>query len=210
MVSFPPVSPQRPYTPPSPHPYAPHAQPISFFLILSPFPLFRFTVSNIEYFHISSLVSLLVRYYWVVLYDPRVGKTHGTNRTEEECIKALVRNSEGRGQMWRSRYIRQHTSKMYELLPKIFRIRNDARKPLVLNLWATRYRELYPFVNNSAKRRSAVRRCLFFFLCIFVTSCWYRFVIVPICKNDWCEGETDLNQILLQTRQNDFVNAQNA
>ena len=34
--SFPPVSPRRPYTPPSPHPYAPHAQPISFFMILSP------------------------------------------------------------------------------------------------------------------------------------------------------------------------------
>ena len=27
--------PPRPYTPPSPHPYAPHAQPISFFSILS-------------------------------------------------------------------------------------------------------------------------------------------------------------------------------
>ena len=36
MVSFPPVSPTRPYTPPSPHPYAPHAQPITFFSILSP------------------------------------------------------------------------------------------------------------------------------------------------------------------------------
>ena len=34
--SFPPVSPPRPYTPPSPHPYAPHTQPISFFSILSP------------------------------------------------------------------------------------------------------------------------------------------------------------------------------
>ena len=32
--SFPPVSP--PYTPPYPYPYAPHAQPISFFSILSP------------------------------------------------------------------------------------------------------------------------------------------------------------------------------
>ena len=31
MVSFPPVSPARPYTPLSPHPYTPHAQPISFF-----------------------------------------------------------------------------------------------------------------------------------------------------------------------------------
>ena len=30
------VSPSRPYTLPSPHPYAPHAQPISFFSILSP------------------------------------------------------------------------------------------------------------------------------------------------------------------------------
>ena len=36
VVSFPPVSPPRPYTPLSPHPYAPHAQPISFFSILSP------------------------------------------------------------------------------------------------------------------------------------------------------------------------------
>ena len=30
MVSFPPVSPPKPYTPPSPHPYTPHAQHISF------------------------------------------------------------------------------------------------------------------------------------------------------------------------------------
>ena len=36
VISFPPVSPARPYTPPSPHPYAPHAQSISFFSILSP------------------------------------------------------------------------------------------------------------------------------------------------------------------------------
>ena len=34
--SFPPVSQPIPYTPPSPHPYAPHVQPISFFSILSP------------------------------------------------------------------------------------------------------------------------------------------------------------------------------
>ena len=36
MVSFPPASPPRPYTTPTPHPYTPHAQPISFFSILSP------------------------------------------------------------------------------------------------------------------------------------------------------------------------------
>ena len=35
-VSSPPVSPSGPYTPPSPPPYKPHAQPISFFSILSP------------------------------------------------------------------------------------------------------------------------------------------------------------------------------
>ena len=34
--SFPPGSQTRPYTPPSPRPYAPHDQPISFFSILSP------------------------------------------------------------------------------------------------------------------------------------------------------------------------------
>ena len=34
--SFSPVSTPRPYTPPSSHPYAPHAQPISSFAILSP------------------------------------------------------------------------------------------------------------------------------------------------------------------------------
>ena len=33
---FPSGFPARPYTPNSPHPYAPHAQPISFFSILSP------------------------------------------------------------------------------------------------------------------------------------------------------------------------------
>ena len=36
LVSFLPVSPPRPYTPPSPHPYAPRAQPISFFSIFHP------------------------------------------------------------------------------------------------------------------------------------------------------------------------------
>jgi len=59
-------------------------------------------------------------------------------------MKALVRNSEGRGQMWRSRYIRQHTSKMHEVLPKSFRIWNAARKPLVIYLCAIKNREFYP------------------------------------------------------------------
>jgi hypothetical protein len=36
VVSFLPVYPPTPYTPPSPPPYVPHARPISFFSILSP------------------------------------------------------------------------------------------------------------------------------------------------------------------------------
>ena len=55
MVSFPPVSPPRPYTPPSPHPYAPHAQPISFFSILSPA---QYWVRSTDLFS-SSLCNLL-------------------------------------------------------------------------------------------------------------------------------------------------------
>ena len=35
VFSFPPVSPARPHTPPFPHPYVPHALPISFFSVLS-------------------------------------------------------------------------------------------------------------------------------------------------------------------------------
>ena len=35
-LSLPPVSPPRPYKTPSPHPNVPHAQPISFFSMLSP------------------------------------------------------------------------------------------------------------------------------------------------------------------------------
>ena len=45
--SFPPDSPARPYTPPSPHPYAPHAQPISFFSILSPAQYWVRTTSHL-------------------------------------------------------------------------------------------------------------------------------------------------------------------
>ena len=44
---FPPVSPPRPYTPPPPHPYAPHTQPISFFSILSPAQYVAYICSEI-------------------------------------------------------------------------------------------------------------------------------------------------------------------
>ena len=42
LLRFPPP---RPYTPPSPHPYAPHAQPISFFSILSPATYIRYVIN---------------------------------------------------------------------------------------------------------------------------------------------------------------------
>ena len=45
--SFPPVSPPKPYTTPSPHPYAPHAQPTSFFSILS---LAKYWVRSTDHF----------------------------------------------------------------------------------------------------------------------------------------------------------------
>ena len=59
-------------------------------------------------------------------------------------VKLLVRNSEGGGQVWKSRCIWQHTSKMYEALPKRSRNWNAARKPLVLRLCVARFGEFYP------------------------------------------------------------------
>ena len=60
MVSFPPVSPPRPYTPPSPHPYAPYAQPNSFFSILSPA---QYWLRSKNY-----LVPPYVIYYYIIIY----------------------------------------------------------------------------------------------------------------------------------------------
>ena len=54
VVSFPPVSTPRPYTPPSPHSYAPHAQPISFFSILS----------SVQYWHDAVIALLNVVFDW--------------------------------------------------------------------------------------------------------------------------------------------------
>ena len=60
----PPASPPRHYTPPSPHPYTPHAQPISFFSILSPAQYWvsstnhlapRYAISSIHLPPISSI-----------------------------------------------------------------------------------------------------------------------------------------------------------
>jgi len=61
----------------------------------------------------------------------------------------------------------------YEVLTKISRNWNAAQKPLVVQLCAAKYRELY-LCESSAKQRSAVRKCVFF--CDVVLM---LFVIVP-------------------------------
>ena len=59
MVSFPPVSPPRPYTTPSPPPYAPHALPISFFSILSPA---QYWVRNTDHLANGTLHCYILRF----------------------------------------------------------------------------------------------------------------------------------------------------
>ena len=58
MVFFPPVSPPRTYTLPSPHPYAPHAQPITLFSILSilgeEYKLFSSSLCNLLHSSVTS------------------------------------------------------------------------------------------------------------------------------------------------------------
>ena len=55
VVSFPPVSPPRPYTPPSPHPYAPHAHPISFFSIVSPAQYWVRSTDHLSPYYLPSI-----------------------------------------------------------------------------------------------------------------------------------------------------------
>jgi len=59
--SFPPVSLPRPYTLPSPHPYAPHDQPISFFSILSPAQCWVRSTDNLAPLYAVSSISPLPR-----------------------------------------------------------------------------------------------------------------------------------------------------
>ena len=59
--SFPPVSPPRTYTPPSPHPYAPHAQPISFFSIFSPAQYWVSSTNHLAAFIIIIIIKIYSR-----------------------------------------------------------------------------------------------------------------------------------------------------
>jgi hypothetical protein len=53
----------------------------------------------------------------------------------------LMQNLKITGIDWRERKL---ISKLYVVQPKSSRNLNAARKPLVVQLWASRYRELYP------------------------------------------------------------------
>ena len=66
---FPPVSPPRPYTPPSPHPYAPHAQPILFFSILSPAQYWMRSTNHLENLGLLVLINEIVAFLQRGLMD---------------------------------------------------------------------------------------------------------------------------------------------
>ena len=69
MDSFPPVSPPRPYTPTSPHPYAPHAQPISFFSILSPAQYWVRSTDHLAPRYAISSIPPLSRHSYVQIFS---------------------------------------------------------------------------------------------------------------------------------------------
>ena len=58
--SFPPVSPARPYIPPSPHLYPPHVQPILFFPILSPEQYWVRSINHLEIWYNTEQLLVLV------------------------------------------------------------------------------------------------------------------------------------------------------
>ena len=97
MVSFPPVSPPRPYTPTSPHPYAPHAQPISFFSILSPAQYWvrstnhlapRYAISSIS--PVINTNVLCIYIYNVMLFAPCIViQLYNTNQRNTQFCKLI-------------------------------------------------------------------------------------------------------------------------
>ena len=79
MVSFPPVSPPRPYTPPSPHP---HAQLISFFSILSSAQYWVWSTNNLApRYAISSIPPLPTT---------STGFNNNNNNNNNECRFPVV------------------------------------------------------------------------------------------------------------------------
>ena len=104
MVSFTPVYPPRPYTPPSPPPYRPHAQPISFFSILSPAQYWvrstnhlapRYAIS----FHSPVTSSLLETKrvalisqinFWISILHVNVSNSHCVHHQESSTVHTAI------------------------------------------------------------------------------------------------------------------------
>ena len=117
MVSFPPVSPPRPYTPPSPHPYAPHAQPISFFSILSPaqywgeeYRLFRSSLYSLLHssFNFKMKLEKKIRHVSHPLAD--VNRRLKTNELEKRFVYCGAMAQLGPRQVCRSHSVIIHTT----------------------------------------------------------------------------------------------------
>ena len=85
---------QDPIHPPSPHPYAPHAQPISFFLILSPA---RYWVSSTKHLSLRYAISSsppLPRPSSVQIFSSTpCSQTPSAPNTELICIKLGIANT---------------------------------------------------------------------------------------------------------------------
>ena len=62
-------SPPRPYTPPFPHPYAPHAQPFSFFSILSPAQYWVRSTNHLSLRYAISSIHPLPRHSYVQIFS---------------------------------------------------------------------------------------------------------------------------------------------
>jgi len=89
-----------------------------------------------------------------------------------------------------------HYSDIYEVLPKSPRNWNAARQPFVIQLCAARYRELYHFMNHSAKRRSAVGKYVFF-LCM-------KLKLKGRCFDSIEKIQTESQDAMKTLTQNDF------
>ena len=101
MVSFPPVSPPRPYTPPSPHPYAPHAQPISFFPILSPAQENTLYFTN-KYSCVRQVHTLYISYFYHPNLSPLCCSTPSLSRATPPTPFAIVTGRTRKGFTFRS------------------------------------------------------------------------------------------------------------
>ena len=108
MVSFPPVSPARPYTTPSPHPYAPHTESLlqSSAVVVVTFPRKTYPYSERENKHIRPQYSFssIKLYLWVQI--------HNSLFTQLKCTESAIKRSGNISFYVRRRELRIHGSAM--------------------------------------------------------------------------------------------------